>query len=446
MSLAFFFTFSLLALASAGVVLLITWYRGQAIAGSRHCRACGFDLAGLVNVQLCPECGASLDRPQAIVPKRVRPRWLLAPGLALVLLSVLLGGTATISSGYSLDWYKPVWLLKAEALQGAPKRSAAALKELQRRIRASSLSDAQFTDLAKTAVTLRRSPSATWNRGWSDLLELARAHDKVTDTEWTDYVRYSIVPLDRHRKKLRQGAESTFGITVIGPQLGLWAGPRSQTQIRYGILRGTLGDDKEFFTNKHFGGRTTLSGNGSVATSQQIKIDAPIGKAPMKLTFHFDVFDQSGEKTIGSWDQDFTDEVEIVPADVVLVEARENPSLAPTIRQSLKRQPLERDSSGSILLMMNAGRSPANLAFDVFARIRSGPNAGKLVPIGQISFVQGSDAGYGISSNSDELNDDSVDLIFRPSASAAEKNIDLDWFWTGPEIVFEDVKIERKAP
>jgi len=433
--------------ALIGVALLVHSIRGRLIPGTTLCRACKFDLSGLQSALSCPECGASLAATRAIVPRRVRPRGLLWLGIILTAIPLCIGITVAVvtATNFNLDSIKPFWVLKSEALQGAPARSAAALTELGKRIRSGSISEHQFASLASAAITLRRTPSATWNRSWSEIVELARTNGKVTDAEWTDYIRYTIVLVDRHRSKVRQGAEAPFGLTISGPMLGITPGPLAAAKIRYGITRVTI-DSQVLFHKDELSGGATISGNGTTGTSRQLKMDAPVGKARMKVTCGFEALDSGNDRAIGSWATDSTDEIEILPADSVIVEAREDAALATAIRKSLRIGPVERQSE-HFSLMVNAANPPANLAFDVFARIRSGSKKGELVPIGSISFVKSGNGGYGIGADSKELLDaDSVDLILRPSVRAAEMNVDLDWIWTGPEIVYEDIKIKPASP
>ncbi|MGH7242711.1 MAG: hypothetical protein ACREJD_04780 [Phycisphaerales bacterium] len=448
MSFIFIAILALAAIGLIGLVALIAAIRGTLVSGSTLCRACGFDLAGLGSASACPECGASLSDPRARTQKRIRSRGLFSLGIVLTSIPLFIGVAAgtLAATKFNFDSIKPVWLLQAEALQGAPARSGAALAELNKRIRANSLTDGQLESLARAAAVLRRrTNSSAWSQGWSEILESARSAGKVSDVEWVDYVRYTIVPLDRHRRKMRQGTEVPFGLIVAGPQLGVSPGSGAQARVRYGLVDVRF-DGKEFFLSDQLGSTTTLTGAGSSGTATSIKVEAPPGKAKLILTWRFEVLDPNTENVLGTWDLDFTDDVEFLGENANIIEVREDVSLAAKVRQSLQISPFQNRSGGYTQCMIDASNPPANIAFDVFGRVRSGSNLGALIPIGKISFLMGSNSSYGIGFESKELNADSIDVVLKPSVTAAEQNIEMDWMWTGPDIIFEDIKITAKSP
>ncbi|MBX3390422.1 MAG: hypothetical protein KF691_13310 [Phycisphaeraceae bacterium] len=445
-----FFVF-LLALwtpfATVGGLLLWKYARGRAVPGTSLCRACRFDLKGLSAAPACPECGKSLTTPNAIVPLRVRSKSRLWLGLLLagIPFCASIAVVALSISKANFTSVKPFWLLKTEALHGAPAQSAEALTEINRRIRADSIAIVTWAPLVADAIQRRRTPSARWNRGWSEFIELARARGRVTDAEWTDYVRYSIQAFDLHRKKMRTGAEAVFGVTVTGAQLGTSPPASAQTKIQYGLSRASL-DGHEIYRRTHaLPTSATISANGSSGTAVHVAIDTPPTKSKLLLTYSFEAIDPVTDKSLGNWTQDFTDDVEVVPAETAIVESREDAALVPAIRRALRVDSLSEGSQSYYSLMLNATNMPANVGFDVFVRARTGSSAGKLFSLGQISYLQGNSGGYGIGAQITEPMGDAVDVILRPSVSAGEKNTFIDWIWTGPDITFEDLKVKRPA-
>lgn len=95
------------------------------------------------------------------------------------------------------------------------------------------------------------------------------------------------------------------------------------------------------------------------------------------------------------------------------------------------------------MLMINLARAPTNLAFEIYARFRSGSRAGELVLLQTVSFPQGSQGNFGIGSQSSDWNADSVDIVLRSSLQAAEEDPAFDWIWTGPDLIYEDIKVQH---
>lgn len=326
-----------LPFAIAGGLSLWQYAVGRVVPETSLCRACRFDLKGLSAAASCPECGKSLSVPGAIVPLRVRSRSRLWLGIFLtgLPLCAAIAVLAVSVSQANFASVKPFWVLKAEALHGAPAQSAEALTEINRRIRADSIAADTWAPLVADAIQRRRTPSAPWNRGWSEFIELGRARAKVTDAQWTDYVRCSILTIEQHRKKLRQGAEAKFFLTVQAPYLSATTIPGAPVRIRSGMTRGSL-NDVEFFNSNHSGSLATLTGNGSSGTGIALDLDSSVGIMPLKLTYRFDVLDSSTDKIAGTWEQDFFDSVEVIPPGGQIIEARTDASLVPAVHQSIR--------------------------------------------------------------------------------------------------------------
>lgn len=421
---------------------------GRIVPGTSRCRACRFDLKGLSAAPACPECGKSLATPGAIIPLRIRSRGRLWLGILLLIISF--GAAATFGglalSKANIATIKPAWLLKVEALHGTPSQSAEALTEITRRIRADTTFADTWTRLVGDAMARRRNLAKPWNRGWSDFLELARAHGKVPDADWIDYVRYSTVALSQSRKVIRQGSKAPFGATLSGTQLGTAPASLARAVVGYSLERIVVGDVVVY--QKHGSGHTTatISSSGMSGTTTYPTIDAPIGKHSFVITWRFEVMDPASESVaLGNYQIDFTQDIEVVSSDTPTIESRPTSAPRDAVTRSLVWRPIQKPATGYVDLMIDARGVPANLAFEVFARLRNGKDAGKLVRMGQASFSQGSQGGYGLGVENSELSDaTAVDLVLRPSIEAAEMNPSLDWIWTGDEIIYENVAIETR--
>lgn len=177
----------LAAIAIAAAAMVIVGMRGRRIDDHPLCRRCGFDLTGKpAEATVCSECGSHLSHPKAItIGHRQRRGRLLAGGATLLLLSaVMLAAIAWAAlSGVNLNPYKPLWMLRREAMG----LSDVALTEINRRFAAGELSDAQIGATVQDALAFQQNHSLTWNAKWGDFIESARRANKVDDEQWKQY-------------------------------------------------------------------------------------------------------------------------------------------------------------------------------------------------------------------------------------------------------------------
>lgn len=114
----------------AGLGLLLA---GLCVRKGDHlkCARCSYNIEGLSG-GACPECNANLDEPKGIV-KGDRSPWLIAFGLAVLLLGAVVWGAAYFN-GTSLDQHKPIWVLRAELALVNDEGDQRIADELRRRL------------------------------------------------------------------------------------------------------------------------------------------------------------------------------------------------------------------------------------------------------------------------------------------------------------------------
>src|SRR4051794_6849027 len=102
-----------------GAVLVYRGLRGTRVGNQPVCRRCQYDLRGLpAEARVCPECGAALTDPRAIVVgRRSRRRMAVVAGMVLWLLSGLFA--YHVAHQLDVQRIKPVWLLKREGRNSA---------------------------------------------------------------------------------------------------------------------------------------------------------------------------------------------------------------------------------------------------------------------------------------------------------------------------------------
>lgn len=113
---------TLLGLSSVALVLgiALAWWgrRGRVIDAHPVCRKCRFDLVGRPpGSDRCPECGADLHWPRAIVVGNRKPRhavFVIGGSLALLAVCVF-GGWQWVQFRYADEAAKPTWLVLLDA-------------------------------------------------------------------------------------------------------------------------------------------------------------------------------------------------------------------------------------------------------------------------------------------------------------------------------------------
>ena len=173
-----------------GVCLLLVGLRGRRVDDHPLCRRCRFDLTGRpTSSDRCPECGSDLGTPRAmVVGHRRRRRGLLAGGVALLVLTVGVGGVLGWGRANQVNWltYAPVRYLLHEATSADPARRTPALAELS--ARAARLTPGQWDAVADAAVAYQADANKPWDTGWDALLQPAAGHGHPSAERWARYL------------------------------------------------------------------------------------------------------------------------------------------------------------------------------------------------------------------------------------------------------------------
>jgi hypothetical protein len=140
----------LIAVAIAGVVLLVRGTRGRLVDKHPYCERCGFDLVASLPAP-CPECGSDTDAPNSVrVGRWERKRRSLWTGiglLAFVAVAVSLRAIGLVSRA-DINAWKPLWMLRREVASGTPGFDA--VSELTARVGLRQLSQDQIDAVARS--------------------------------------------------------------------------------------------------------------------------------------------------------------------------------------------------------------------------------------------------------------------------------------------------------
>ncbi len=164
-------------LAVTGViapVMLIAGWRGRRVGDEPRCRRCRYDLSGRSDPDRCPECGANLTEPRAVVVglRRRRPA-VISIGLLLLLAGGSTIGVRSYVASRNLDWrsFAPVSVLVFIGEWG----DAAAAAELMNRTSVNTagpfgeLSDTQGDRVIQMLLRVQGDASVAWTREWQEL-------------------------------------------------------------------------------------------------------------------------------------------------------------------------------------------------------------------------------------------------------------------------------------
>ena len=163
--------FSLGILIGLTGLVVILWAFVRPRRGDEpHCRGCRFNLVGLTEPMVCPECGRELARRRSVIKgHRPSPRRAVVWCVGLLLISGALVGLDWMNRTgfFPLTKYKPALVLQAEAYLLGDLRASMATDEIVLRIADGRLgAEAEdrlvATALARHAQTWRAFPDAQW--------------------------------------------------------------------------------------------------------------------------------------------------------------------------------------------------------------------------------------------------------------------------------------------
>jgi hypothetical protein len=220
-----------------GAVALLLGLRGRKLPTPPRCAACRFDLSGLENPARCPECGASLAAPRAILTtvRRAR-RGPIVLASALLLIALLTGSAHVARTVYRLDWinFAPTSFLLSELNSPAPERACA---ELARRAGTKALSPADRSRFRAALLTRLEDAAATWPAALQDALWAEYESGQMSEAERERYELAGLRDLKLSvRPRVRRGATiavkhewSTVRIGPSRPQSGAGLDGRIRT-------------------------------------------------------------------------------------------------------------------------------------------------------------------------------------------------------------------------
>jgi hypothetical protein len=223
--------------ALLGALTLALGLRGRMFPTPPRCAACRFDLSGLDDPTRCPECGASLAAPRAILTTERRARRGPIVLASVLLLIALLNSTVHVArTFFQVDWihFAPTGFLLSELDSPAPERACA---ELARRAGAKGLSAADRSRFRAALLARLEDAAATWPAALQDALWAEYESGQMSEAERERYELAGLRDLKLTvRPRVRRGATiavkhewSTVRIGPSRPQFGAGLDGRIRT-------------------------------------------------------------------------------------------------------------------------------------------------------------------------------------------------------------------------
>ncbi len=422
-------------LLAGGIWLLQRGYLPRRAGQTPHCPACNYILTG-IQADRCPECGRALWLGNIVHGERRRKPGLAVAGIALIVLALALLTAPFIGALQQIDWYhyRPTSWVIGDLDAGSSAERDKAWTELQRRLADGSVSAAQQNRLVERA--LREQQAGGGPTGYMsamiDFLGKRYLDHKMSPAQSDAFFANAMKLQLDVRPVVGQNDPVPFRISAIGhgplegwwmrmSEQGCWVDDRS-------INQGTMSS-----TGGFSGSTTTTNLTPQPPGKHRLRIQMQVGAG----TGNFPRFDDPLDhpRTI-----DLTADFQVIVGKVS-IQWTSSPDVA-TVGRRLMASNFRIDSDASMALTGQIGvvSPPANLAFDVFARVD-----GKEYPLGGVSFHQNSAASaiYQVSSQSLPPGDlRQIDIILRSSARVAKQTIDFTTAWEG-EVVIPNVPVRQ---
>lgn len=192
--------------------------RGKRIDDHPLCRKCGFDLTGRPDASMqCSECGADLQRPNAIrIGHRAKRRGVVVASLAVLLLGLLMGSLVAILATRKFNplEYAPMWYVEIAVLGPSGIARDDGVAETQRRMKLPNAKAATFQKLIGQLLAAQGDETKPWAGAWGDLLENFRQAQMLSDAQAKQYFSQLVKIKIITRPEVRPGADVPVQVNV----------------------------------------------------------------------------------------------------------------------------------------------------------------------------------------------------------------------------------------
>lgn len=443
-----------------GIVALlfaILAWRGSRLDDHPLCRACGFDLVGSPEPRAkCPECGADVSRSGAIRignRKRRKGPAILATIVALLCVAGLGFYGYAKSSKMNFNPYKPAWLLRWEATTPGMS-SGGALDELYDRARRKLLTTRQKDLLMANLLAVQADPSIPWDNTWTDLFYVLFQQNVGTAKQHERFAAEVYRVTLHARAKTRQGDSIQHSMRKTG-----FRGQGDSTKLYfvqndYTVTIGNIGNAVSSQGSGFSSPGGYVSGGRDIRTDRPPFDAIPPGRHDIRVDLPLEIrVGSSSGPLIATVELQLTDTLEIIPADAEDIRIVDDPMVGQEVEGAITlrdhKVEVHRDKNDDHLnAHIEIENLPHPIAYEVvlihedsewrLTTLAYPGSGGK--PNTSHTFGTGGHIKGGLPDGVTV-----VDVVFRPSADAARKSLEV-YEIVDHEFVIEGVAIERETP
>ncbi len=463
-----------------GLAMTAAGLRGRRADDHPLCRRCRFDLTGQPGdaERRCPECGADLASPRAVVVGHRRRRaGVLAGGLLVLVAALGWSGWQAWTAAAGVRWitHAPVWYLLREASSADPGRRTVGLGEVWSRYCDGRLSADAVRRVVDAGLDYQGDPAKPWDRLWGDLIESADEKGIASADQWRRYARQACLGMYtlRVRPRVRQGDPIPYEL-VCGPvrtsgggPFALWCEPVNLRLVWSAapgrLIRGprrtfaTCGEQTTLKSSFPSAGAATRPpfGPGTVRLVAEVRVGPAVRYAADYARHHGrdDPFGRSlvddhpenldaVRAPVAVADVDLSAPVDLLRPDQPSFRWVHDPSMAGAVRQSLRVDGVTAAGRGlAVGWSVLPPGPPVDLSFDVLVDDATGPAwvAAFATPAGPAG-ASAWPADVPPSTGNWRPAGGRADVTFRPDPAAAVNTVDLTDVWDAP-VVVSDVPI-----
>jgi hypothetical protein len=418
--------------------MLARGLRGRRIDDHPVCARCKFDLTGRAPDSFnCPECGTNLQGGFATeIGNRQRRDGLFYTGGSIALLGAIPLMTLICLACIKVDpiRLKPFWWLLRDAVAMDPRMQHNEDRdEIYYRVKNNRLSLGDDQRVVNVALKLQADLSKPWNPIWGDMIESLQSRGQISAVDWKTYLAQDEPATFQIRTKVARGDPIPF--RVVGEARGA---TRTTTlrRLTVNMIATVPGATTQYPSwGGGFGSNFSLSGFIPISADSWDHLQP--GTHSLQIRF-FNLASALAANPTLFGPVDCQANWTLVPNGEKSVQLIHDEVLAAQVQKSLSCE-IRIDSD--ITVGIKSDGPPIDLAFAV--SIRSGSKEWNSSSRPTIVIEKNSRNLFSTDCNfnyAPELIGQRVDIILRPSISAAAERVDIDKL-LDHEFVIKDVLI-----